>query len=89
MANFKLAYDILRKDINMQPAIIEVELAITKDIEILTLVNLITMTPGSLSLELSPDKKKLYVHALYVRDIEEHRKQIKTGLEKRVLKLYR
>ncbi len=89
LANFKLAYDLLKKDLNMQPAIVEVDLEITKDIEILTLVNLITMTPGSLSLDLSPDRKKLYVHALYVSDIEKTRSQIKTGLEKRVLKLYR
>ncbi len=88
LANFKLAYDLLRRELHMQPAIIEIKLDITKDIEILTLVNLITMTPGSLSLDLSDDRKYLYVHALYVKDIEQQKMRIKSGLERRVKKLY-
>ena len=47
------------------------------------LANLITMTPGTLSLDVSPDRKTLYVHAMYINDPEALRCDIKENLERR------
>lgn len=51
--------------------------------------NLISLTPGTLSLDLSDDKRVLYVHVMFLDDIDATRQQIKRGLEKRVLGVMR
>ena len=53
------------------------------------MANLISLTPGTLSLDLSEDRKLLYIHVMFLDDIEHTRRQIKQGLEKRVLEVMR
>jgi multicomponent Na+:H+ antiporter subunit E len=50
------------------------------------LANLITLTPGSLTLDISADRKVLYVHTMYAQDIDQIRLEIK-DLERRVLEV--
>ncbi len=88
-ANLKLTYDILTPTHYMRPGIVEFPLSVKSDQEIITLVNLITMTPGSLSLDISDDKTKLYIHVLYLDDADKFREEIKNGLEKRVAELWK
>ena len=71
----------------MRPAILAIPLDVKSDIQLLAFNNLVTMTPGTLSLDISPDRKILYVHAMYVDDIEEVKKEIKTSLENRILEM--
>lgn len=87
-ANLVLAYDILTPTHHMRPGIVEIPLDIKSDYEIMTLVNLITMTPGSLSLDVSEDKKRLYVHVLYLEDADAYREEVKSGLERRVKEVW-
>jgi multicomponent Na+:H+ antiporter subunit E len=47
------------------------------------------MTPGTLSLDISPDRKTLYVHAMYINDPDKLRAEIKENFERRVLELLR
>lgn len=85
----KVAYDIVTPKHHMRPAILAVPLEAETDLEITLLANLITMTPGTLSLDVSPDRKILYVHAMYVNDVEEARRELKEVMERRVLELLR
>jgi multicomponent Na+:H+ antiporter subunit E len=73
------------------PGVIGIPLDARTDAEITLLANLITLTPGSVALDLSEDRKILYVHAMYIDggDIEAYRRAIKEGLERRVLELLR
>ena len=48
---------------------------------------MITLTPGTLSLDVSNDKKVLYVHAMYIKDKEKFIAGIKNGFEKRILEI--
>jgi multicomponent Na+:H+ antiporter subunit E len=59
------------------------------DTEITLLANLITLTPGSVSLDVSSDRRFLYLHAMYIDDLEEFRRSIKDTLEHRVLEVLR
>ncbi|MCY1719690.1 Na+/H+ antiporter subunit E [Prolixibacteraceae bacterium Z1-6] len=68
------------------PGIVAIPIELKSNVGILTLVNLITMTPGTLSLDLSEDKKTLYVHGMHVKDHESFVAEIKS-LENR-LKLF-
>ena len=89
VANFKVAFDIVTPKDYMQPGIVAVPLEAETDMEITLLANQITLTPGTLSLDISKDKKVLYVHTLYLDDIENFRSEIKNGMEKRLLEVLR
>ncbi len=89
LANLKVAFDIITPKDYMQPGIVAVPLDAETDLEITLLANLITLTPGSLSLDVSKDKKVIYIHALYLDDTEKFIADIKNGIEKRLLEVLR
>jgi len=89
VANLKVAFDIITPKDYMKPGIVAVTLDAETDMEITLLANLITLTPGTLSLDVSKDKKVLYIHTLYLDDTEQFRAEIKNGMEKRLLEVLR
>ncbi len=88
-ANLTVAFDILTPKDYMEPGVIAVPLDVESDIEITLFANLVTLTPGTLSLDVSSDRKTLYVHALYVKDAAQFRRELKGGLEKRLIEVMR
>ena len=89
LANLKVAYDIVTPQHLMRPGIVKIPLSAKTDLEITLLANLITLTPGTLSMDVSPDKKYIYVHSMYIDNVEEFKAEIKTGLEKKLLEVLR
>lgn len=89
MANLRIAYDVITPGLNIKPAFIAIPLRTKTDLEILVYVNLVTMTPGTLSLDVSPDRKFLFIHAMYVYDIEKVRHQLSDDLQERILEVLR
>ena len=89
VANLKVAFDIITPKDYMRPGIVAVPLDAETDMEITLLANLITLTPGTLSLDVSTDKKVLYIHTLYLDDTEKFKTEIKNGMEKRLLEVLR
>jgi multicomponent Na+:H+ antiporter subunit E len=89
LANIRLTRDVLRGGHGMRPGVIRVPLDVTSDGEILMLAALINLTPGSIALDLSADKRWMYVHFMNVRTPDEARREIKDGFERRVLRLMR
>ena len=45
------------------------------------LANMITLTPGTLTLDISPDRRYLYVHTLNLDDPEEVKQEIRLAFE--------
>jgi multicomponent Na+:H+ antiporter subunit E len=88
-ANLRVAYDVVTPTHHMRPGIVAIPLDAKTDTEITLLANFITMTPGTLSLDVSDDRKVLYLHAMYLGDMEEFRREIKEGLERRLLEALR
>jgi multicomponent Na+:H+ antiporter subunit E len=88
-ASVRVAYDILTPTWHMRPGVIAVPLAARTDLEIMLLSSLITLTPGTLGLDVSADRRTLYVHAFYLHRPEEVRREIKEGFERRLLELLR
>jgi multicomponent Na+:H+ antiporter subunit E len=84
-ANLRLALDVATPRFRMKPGIIAVPLDANRDVEILLLSMLINTTPGSVALDVSPDRKTLYVHVMYMSSPEAAREEIKQGFERRVL----
>ena len=55
--------------------------------ELSLLAVLVTLTPGTLSLDLSDDRRVLYVHFMHVDDPEAAVRSIVDGFERRILEL--
>lgn len=89
VANARVAFDVVTPRHRSRPAVIAVPLDARTDVEILFLANLITLTPGSLVLDLSEDRRTLFVHGMFVDDAEAYRRSIKNGLERRLLEVLR
>jgi multicomponent Na+:H+ antiporter subunit E len=91
LANLRVAYDVLTPGYGMRPGVVGVPLDARTDAEITLLANLITLTPGTLSLDVSSDRRVLYIHVMYIDDddLEEVRRKIKSGFERRVLEVLR
>lgn len=87
-ANFRLAYDVVTPRDYMRPGIVSYKLEAESDIEITLLMNLISLTPGTLSLDVSSDKKVLYIHAIYVGETQEFREEMRQ-FECRLLEVLR
>lgn len=88
-ANIQVAYEVMTPTLHMRPGIVKVPLDVKTDLEITLLANLISLTPGSLSLDVSDNGDVLYIHAMYVNDKEEYIRTIKNGFERKVLELLR
>lgn len=88
-SNVIISIDILSPKNGIQPGIIAIPLGAKTDLEITMFANLISMTPGTLSLDVSDDRKTLFVHAMYVEDADVLRDEIKDSLERRVLEILR
>lgn len=85
-SNARVAYDVLTPTHLMKPAVIAVPLDIKSDAGITLFSNLITVTPGSLALDVSTDKKVLFVHLMYFEDEQQHVAELKK-LEAMVLEI--
>jgi multicomponent Na+:H+ antiporter subunit E len=88
VANFRVAMDVTRPHTAIRPAVVAVPLDVTSDAEILLLSMLINITPGSVTLDLSDDRRTLYVHVMHVTTADASRHEIKTGFERRIKRLF-
>ena len=85
-SNLRVAYDVLTPTHYMRPAVVAVPLRAKTDGAITILANMISLTPGTLSLDVSSDRSVLYLHVMYLDDEADLRQQIH-ALEDRVLAL--
>lgn len=72
----------------LRPAIFAYPLTVTTDQQITLLANLITLTPGTLSVDVSEDRSVIFVHALEMGDKDETIRAIKDGFETRIIEVF-
>lgn len=91
LANLRLAWDAITPGLDISPSIIALPLEAETDSEIFLLSMLITLTPGTLSMEVTSDRKHLFVHCAYAGEstIADLKKSLKEGFERRVLEVMR
>jgi multicomponent Na+:H+ antiporter subunit E len=70
IANFYIAWDILTPKMHMKPAFMEIPVRLETDFGLLLFSNLLSMTPGTISIDISEDKKTVQVHVLYYKTDE-------------------
>ena len=81
LSNVEVARRILGPESAIRPRFVWIPLALTDPHAILALAGIITMTPGTLSADLSPDGSHLLVHAFNVDDEAALIAQIKARYE--------
>ena len=87
-SNIKVAYDVATPVWHMKPGVIAFPLQAETDAEILLVSSFISLTPGTLSLDVSDDRKVLFIHAMFLDDEDQLRKDLRE-LELRILKMMR
>jgi multicomponent K+:H+ antiporter subunit E len=70
VANLQVARLILGRQENLSPGFVTVPLRVRDPRAVSCLAAIVTMTPGTVSAELSDDRTWLYVHALDLRDAD-------------------
>lgn len=90
MSAIRVAKIVCTPDISgLQPGIIAYPLTVDRDFEITLLANLITLTPGTLSVDVSEDRKVLYVHCVDVPDVDATIADIREAFERKILEAFR
>lgn len=89
LSALKVAVTVLSPKMNVKPGIFAYELKVDRDFEITLLANMITLTPGTLSVDVSDDKRYLYVHAIDCSDPDANRRDIADGFERKILEAFR
>jgi multicomponent Na+:H+ antiporter subunit E len=87
-ANLRMARVVLSPRPAVRPAVVAIPLDARSDTEVTLLANLIALTPGTLYLDVSRDRCIIYVHTMFVDDIELFRYRIKRGFERRIMELF-
>jgi multicomponent Na+:H+ antiporter subunit E len=88
LSSVRVAWDVIRPFPRNKPAIIEVPLTVQSDIEILLVTNLISLTPGTLSVDVLPDRSTLLVHAMFADDPDALIAELKGGMERMVAEVF-
>ena len=89
VSSLRVVWDVITPSHLSRPGIIAMPLSARTETEILLVANLISLTPGSLCLDVSADRKTLFVHAMFVDDPEDLRRELKRGLERSVIEAIR
>lgn len=91
VSSVRVAIDVIRPSFNMHSGIVAIPLTAESDFEKTMLANCISLTPGTLSIDMSDDGKTLYIHAMYINNgnVDAVRREIKTGMEYHILQITR
>lgn len=89
MSAWKVAVLVMTPKMDLKPGIFAYPLRVDRDFEITLLANLITLTPGTLSVDVSEDRRFLYVHAIDCSDADQTRRDIADGFERKIMEAFR
>ncbi|MFW5654168.1 MAG: Na+/H+ antiporter subunit E [Roseicyclus sp.] len=85
VSSIQVVWDVLTPSHKARPGIISMPLDADDEMEILLVTNLISLTPGTLSLDVTEDRNTLFIHAMFADDPDEIRHQLKSGMERWVI----
>lgn len=87
IANWQVAVETLRPQLKQSPRMVRYKVTGMTDLQITCLANAITLTPGTLVVDISDDRRFLYVHCMFgasredaIRDLDDLRRRLLRGL---------
>ena len=89
-ANVHVSYIVVHPQVPVKPGIVKIKTGLTKESAITVLTNSITLTPGTLTVDVNPDKHELYIHWIDVlsTDVEGATRQIGAKFEKMLTEVF-
>ncbi|WP_404453112.1 Na+/H+ antiporter subunit E [Virgibacillus necropolis] len=88
-ANMDIVKLVYKPKLEFEPGIFAMPTRLKSNWEITLLANLITLTPGTLTVAISDDNTHLYIHAMDIDDIDESIAEIKNTFEKAIMEVTR
>lgn len=88
VANFEVALLIIGPLKKLKPSFVAIPIDITSDLGITILASTVSLTPGTVSAEVSKDRTWLYIHALHLDDEAELIELIKSRYEKPIKEIF-
>ncbi|KHE71780.1 Na+/H+ antiporter subunit E [Halobacillus sp. BBL2006] len=89
LSNIDIVKLVYKPKLDIQPGIFALPIELKSNFEITLLANLITLTPGTLSIAVSEDHSKIYIHAMDIPDVEQSINDIKETFEKAIMEVTR
>jgi multicomponent Na+:H+ antiporter subunit E len=89
LSNIAVLKVIIKPKLDIQPGIFALPTELKNDWEITLLANLITLTPGTLVVDISDDNRTLYIHAMDASDVVAAISSIKNTFEKAIMEVSR
>ena len=88
-ANFEVLILVLGPAKRLKPAFVAVPIDIRYDLPITILASTVSLTPGTVSAEISEDNKWLYVHVLHLKNKDELIRLIKQRYEQPLMEIFK
>lgn len=88
IANLQVAKLVLGPRHKLRPAFVEVPMEIENELVLALLTSILSLTPGTVSAALSPDRKTLLIHALDAPEPEKLAAEVKTRYEAPLLEIF-
>ena len=91
VSSVELAWTLVQPTLRVKPGIVAIPLDVTRDFQIAALASAITLTPGTLSVDVGRDeatgRRVLFVHTVFLDDPQALRDQIKGSFERHILEI--
>jgi len=89
-ANFDVAFRVISPRLAIEPGIVKIKTALKSDAGITFLANSITLTPGTMTVDVDKEAGYLYIHWIKVRgrDVETATRQIGGRFEPILMKIF-
>jgi len=87
LSNIDIVKLVYKRKPDFEPGIFTYPVEVKKSWEITLLANLITLTPGTLSVAISDDQRQMFIHAMDITDKEESIEDIKNTFEKAIMEV--
>ncbi|MCO1335435.1 Na+/H+ antiporter subunit E [Microbulbifer sp. OS29] len=84
LSSLRASYEVFSPKLQSRPLVVRLPMERLDQNQIFLLTNLISLTPGTMVLDVTPDNDALIVHTMFVSDPETFREEIREGFEKRV-----
>ena len=84
-----MAHDVITPRLFAKPGVIAIPLDCKSNVEITLFANVISLTPGTLSLDISADRKCLYIHAMFIYDVDKLKCELKKKFEAPIMEILR
>lgn len=89
LSNIDVVKLVYQRKPDIEPGIFKLPIEVKKNWEITLLANLITLTPGTLTVAISDDQSVLFIHAMHIDEIDESIDEIKNTFEKAIMEVTR